>query len=149
MSYARSILGGGALLLTLSRAGHPQANPPRVYVDVTLATAKWDNEGPPAVIVLAGPDEATIVLRAGATPDDLFSAIAILEAKRLQLAPAQENSKQIVVKQTSVAPIPQGVRARLSARLQELEAGEERDIPGFGRAKAITIRLSLKARGSS
>ncbi len=139
-----ALLCGSALTATLSDAALGQSANGRTLVEVTLGQAKWDEGGPAAVIVPQGPAAVMILLRPGATTDELFAALAILDSRRVSSVSDAQGTRAIVVPQARVDPLPAALRARLSGYLRQLERAPDRVLQRFGTAKAITLRLWLK-----
>lgn len=118
-------------------------SPGRRTVPVTLVQTPFADSAIAAVISPQPDGSVRILLPLGATPEQLLTAVAVLDSRRLPLAPTGQPSKAIVINRVVIPRLPAALEARLRARLTSLTRQEVRELDGVGQVRSITIPISL------
>lgn len=115
----------------------------RRTVSVTLVQMPFA-DGTIAAVISPQPDgRVRILLPMDPKPEQLLTAVAVLDSKRLPLVPSTLPTKAIVINRVVAPHLPVALEARLRSRLESLKRQEVRDLEGVGRVRSITLPLSL------
>lgn len=142
MPFTRILMGAALVAVAASSANaQPEGRSP---VTITIAEGNWGTEGPPIVLLPQGGRGATIVLRYGATPEELFAAVSAVDTRR-ERAGLNNGSKPIIISYTRLSDrLPARLYNRLAGYLRSLRSAEVRQIGQFGALRAIDVQFRLR-----